>query len=142
MQGASAPQAPADRRLAERYGPVRDARRGRRTMWILAVTVAVLAGAFGLWVATDRLAPSVSTQEISFFVAPDQASVEVLFEITMPPGEQADCTIEALDANFGQVGLLDTRLGPFQDRVNQVRVPVATSAAPVTGIVRSCELVN
>ena len=128
--------------MAQRYGPARDPRRGRRTTWVLAITLAVLTAAFGVWVAVDRLGPSVSTQEISFFVAPDDTSVEVLFEITMPPGAQADCTLEALDANFGQVGLLDTRLGPFEDRVNQVRIPVATSAPPVTGIVRSCHLLD
>lgn len=132
----------ASKRLTQRYGPVRDPRRGRRTTWILAMTLAVLTAVFGVWVAIDRLGPSVNTQEISFFVAPDNTSVEVLFEITMPPGAQADCTLEALDANFGQVGLLDTRLGPFEERVNQVRVSVATSAAPVTGLVRSCQLAD
>lgn len=139
MRGASG--SPSER-LIDRYGPQRDARTSRRTFRILATTLAVLATAFLVWVISDMVGPTVETQEVSFTVADDQASVEVVFDITMPVGYQADCTLESLDAHFGQAGLLDVRLGPFETQVNRVTETISTSATPVTGNVRSCELVE
>lgn len=129
--------------LSRRYGAPPDARRRRRTLWLLGSVLALLAGAFLTWVIVDELSsPSVSTQDVDFDVAADQRSVDVIFDITMPPGTEADCTVEAVDANFGQVGLLDVRLGPFESQVNRVTITVATSADPVLGKVDSCEVVG
>lgn len=136
--GASEPA----QRLTDRYGPQRDGRSSRRTTLIVATTLAVLATAFLAWVISDMIGPTVETQEVSFVVAEDQASVEVTFDITMPVGSQADCTLESLDTNFGQAGLLDVRLGPFDTQVTRISETIHTSAAPVTGNVRSCELVE
>mgnify|MGYP001943990274 FL=1 len=111
-------------------------------MWLLAGVLAVLGSAFLVWVIVHHLlGPTVQAQEVSFVVAPDEASVEVVFDISMPPGHQADCTLEALDRNFGQAGLVDVRVGPFDATTVRLSETIATSAAPVTAQIRSCELV-
>lgn len=103
--------------------------------------LAVFTLVFGSWVAVNQLRPGVSTQEVGFVVH-DEQTIDVIFDITMPVGAQAHCTIEALDARFGQVGLLDTDIGPMPDQVNRITIEVTTSAPAVTGVVRSCVLAD
>jgi len=102
-----------------------------------------LAIAFLAWVINHHfLGPSVDTHEVSFAVADDQASVDLIFDVTMPPGREAECTLEALDRNFGQAGLVDVQVGPFETTTTRVSETIVTSAAPVTAQVRSCALIE
>lgn len=141
MHSESAPQgapATAPELLAQRYGAPRGP--GRRTVILLTGALAAVAVAFGAWVAVSHVTASVTTQEVGFQIAADDSSVAVTFDITMPRDAVARCTLEALDARYAQVGLLDVEVGPFTQRVNRVTASVATSAPPVTAIVRSCRL--
>lgn len=126
--------------MQQRYGVAKPVR--RRTVVILAGVLTVIALGVGAWIAVGHLGRSVTTQDVGFAVAADQRSVDVTFDITMPPNTTAVCTLESLDARYGQVGLLDAAVGPMPNRVNRVTFTVATSAPPVTGFVRSCDVID
>lgn len=138
-QDASSPAAAA--LLAERYGKAPTPLQRRRLVWIIAAAVAVVGLAVGAWIVIDHLRPSVTAQEVGFVVH-DETSIEVILDVTMPPGERAECTVEALDAQWGLVGLLETEVGPMTEWVNRVHIDVATSAPASSGVVRSCTLLD
>lgn len=150
------PQAPAEQRraqhqetagegsaalLAERYGTAPDPNRRRRLTWIIGGTLGVLVLLVGAWFIVDGLRPTATAQEVGFVVH-DETSIEIIFDLTMRPGDRAECTVEALDARWGQVGLLDAQIGPMPDWVNRVHLDVATSAPAASGVVRSCALID
>ncbi|HLS13810.1 MAG TPA: DUF4307 domain-containing protein [Beutenbergiaceae bacterium] len=137
--GASSPAAAA--LLAERYGKAPTPRQRRRLVWIIAAAVAVVGLAVGSWIVIDQLRPSVTAQEVGFVVH-DETSIEIILDVTMPPGERAECTVEALDAQWGLVGLLEAEVGPMTEWVNRVHIDVATSARASSGVVQSCTLLD
>lgn len=124
-------------RPAGRYGE--PARTGRRRVPIVAV-VAALVAAVGLgWVSWGMLQPSAEG-EVGLFTAVDDGHVELVLEVTRPVGRTAVCTVEALGAGHGQVGILDVVVEPAETRVSRVHLTMATSEPATVAMVRTCEL--
>lgn len=65
---------------------------------------------------------------------------EVDFEIQMPPGEVADCTLEALNNSFAVVGHIKRSFGPFDQLITTHTVSINTYEEAVTGLVDNCSL--
>lgn len=65
---------------------------------------------------------------------------EVDFEIQMPPGEVAECSIEALNNSFAVVGHITRSFGPFDQLITTHTVAVNTYEEAVSGLVDSCTL--
>lgn len=65
---------------------------------------------------------------------------EVDFEIQMPPGEVADCTLEALNNSFAVVGHIKRSFGPFDRLITTHTVSINTYEEAVTGLVDNCSL--
>lgn len=130
--------APDDLRAA-RYGETASPRQRRLRTRLVVVVAAVLGAAVVVWLAIGVLQPDVTSQDVGFTVR-DETSVEVVFDVHLPPGARATCTVEALSSGFGQVGLVDVEVGPTDRSPVRVRVDVATSELAATGIVRDCAL--
>jgi Domain of unknown function (DUF4307) len=143
MSEATTPTPPADR-----YGTSRSRRAatpsgtGRRIgPWARAAIGAALAAAVALaaWFAVEqtRRAP-VSFDVIGFSVhGPEQ--VDVTFQVHMPPGTTAVCTVDALAESFAQVGTVDVPVGPSEERTSQHTVTVRTSEEATSGVVDRCD---
>lgn len=121
--------------LQERYGvPDPGARRRRRLLLLATGLVAVLGFVVLAVISTDQ---PIRTEEASLRVIDDSA-VEVDFIVHMDPGTTAECTVLALNARFGQVGVGHQRIGPAEQRSTAVTTRVATTE-PATGArVASC----
>lgn len=121
--------------LQERYGvPDPGARRRRRLLLLATGLVAVLGFVVLAVISTDQ---PIRTEEASLRVIDDSA-VEVDFIVHMDPGTTAECTVLALNARFGQVGVGHQRIGPVDQRSTAVTTRVATTE-PATGArVASC----
>ncbi|MFM2023228.1 MAG: hypothetical protein RIR89_620 [Actinomycetota bacterium] len=65
---------------------------------------------------------------------------EVDFEIQMPPGQVAECSIEALNNSFAVVGHITQTFGPFDQLITNHTVAVNTYEEAVSGLVDSCTL--
>lgn len=65
---------------------------------------------------------------------------EVDFEIQMPPGKVADCTLEALNNSFAVVGHIKRSFGPFDRLITTHTVSINTYEEAVTGLVDNCSL--
>jgi hypothetical protein len=100
----------------------------------LAAAVAMTA-----WFAfSQQQAHPVDYDEVGFHVN-DAESVDVTFQVHMPAGTTAVCTIEALSPSFAQVGTLDVEVGPSQDLTSVYEVTVGTSQEATSGVVAGCE---
>ena len=121
--------------LQERYGvPDPRARRRRRMLLLVAGLIAVLAFVVLAVVSTDE---PIRTDEASFRLVDDTA-VEVDYIVHMDPGTRAECTVLALNARFGQVGVAHQEIGPMEHRSTGVTTRVVTTE-PATGArIASC----
>ena len=163
--GTAHPQAPS---LAERYGRARPGsqqpgrrprvRTGdRRDPWDedddvrprpklsvgarIAVGLALAAGvAIAAWFTiVDTQRDPVTFTDVGFSVASAE-EVEVTFDVSMPPGTEAVCTVTALSKNFAEVGAVDVEVGPDAARTTRHTVTIATTELATTGIVDHCDL--
>lgn len=157
--GANAP-APS---LAERYGRARTgsqrpaAQAGQDDPWDegdgvrprpklsvgarIAVTLALAAGVgIAAWFTiVDTQRDPVTFADVGFsVVSPEQ--VDVTFDVSMPPGTEAVCTVTALSRNFAEVGAIDVEVGPDAARTTRHTVTIATTELATTGVVDHCDL--
>jgi hypothetical protein len=126
------------RRPAGRYGPDRPA--PRRAVFVAAAVTAVVVavGWFG-YVAFGLRNTGVSFVDIGYTV-PDDAHVEVRFQLRKDSSATAVCTVRALNLGAAEVGLTDVRIGPSDGDLTTVRAVVATTERAVRGNVKACVL--
>lgn len=122
---------------ADRYGA-----RPRRALGTRGrvAAVAVLAAAVGVtaWFAVEQTRSEPVTAEVVGFDAPGPEQIEVTFQVHMPPGSTAVCTVEALASSYAQVGTLDVPVGPVDATTSTHTVTVGTSEQATTGVVEDC----
>lgn len=158
--GTAHPQAPS---LAERYGRAKPgaqpipAQRGEDDPWDddddirprpklsvgarIAVALALAAGvAIAAWFTiVDTQRDPVTFADVGFSVTSAEA-VDVTFEVSMPPGTEAVCTVTALSKNYAEVGAVDVEVGPDEARTTRHTVTIGTTELATTGIVDHCDL--
>ena len=122
--------------LSERYGVKKSSKSGlnRALGWAAVGFATVAAGLVGYlnW-------NPIGTTDIGFrVVSPWQTEVD--FELQMPPGSVAICSVEALNNSFTQVGYVQLELGPFEESTTRHTVAVNTYQEAVTGLVDQCSL--
>ncbi|MFT4258840.1 DUF4307 domain-containing protein [Microbacterium sp.] len=119
--------------LDERYGRTRR----RRTPWIVAIVVAVLAvGAFA-WTTAVREMQSVDADDLGFDLV-DAHGVEVRFQITGVQGKDVTCVVQALDEEFGIVGWKVVEVPAGSAHSQAISTTVPTVAQATTGLVNTC----
>jgi hypothetical protein len=160
--GTAHPKVPAQApSLAERYGRARpgspqaaalpgtddpwdetDGVRPRPKLSVgarIAVAVALAAGvAIAAWFTiADTQRDPVTFTDVGFSVASPE-EVDVTFDVSMPPGTEAVCTVTALSRNFAEVGAVDVEVGPDTARTTRHTVTIATTELATTGVVDHC----
>ncbi|WP_318842864.1 DUF4307 domain-containing protein [Myceligenerans pegani] len=130
--------------LADRYGrPARGTGPSGRprlsTGARIAIGAALAAGVAGAaWFAwSDAQRNPVSFRDIGFSVESAE-QVSVTFDVMMPPGTTAVCTITALDPSYAEVGSLDVEVGPGERDAIRVTAEVRTTQEATTGVVDHC----
>ena len=107
----------------------------------IAVVLALAAGvAIAAWFTiADTQRDPVTFTDVGFSVeSPEE--VEVTFDVSMPPGTEAVCTVTALSKNFAEVGAVDVEVGPDTARTARHTVTIATTELATTGVVDHCDL--
>ncbi|MEG3614485.1 DUF4307 domain-containing protein [Isoptericola haloaureus] len=140
MSQTQHPAAPADRYgtagpaggSARRGGPLG---RGAKAAIAAALTAAVAGTA---WFATLRQADDPVAHDMVSFDVLGPEEIEVTFQVHMPVGTTATCTIEALAPSYAQVGTLDVPVGPAQTRTSAYEVTVGTSQEATSAVVAGC----
>lgn len=122
-------------RNAERYGgPIVSPRAAR----ILAVVVGAvfLAGVVvvGLWSADSPVKATLITYEHV-----DDSTMEVSFQVTMRPGTEASCTVQALNEGRAQIGFVEVPIPAQTERQSVHRATISTQGDSVSAEVVGCQ---
>ncbi|MCH1882400.1 DUF4307 domain-containing protein [Agrococcus sp. ARC_14] len=124
--------------LEARYGRTRSRTRREKILGI-AVGVAILLAAtmWVWWVGTDPASTQLQTRTIGHEIV-DDASVEVIFEVSVDAGTPVECAVEALNQAYGIVGWVQLELPPAEAFTSTHVVDVRTSELATTGLVSEC----
>ncbi|MBO0611169.1 DUF4307 domain-containing protein [Myceligenerans salitolerans] len=132
--------------LADRYGrPARETGpSGRPRLSVgarIAIAAALAVGVAGAaWFAwSDAQRNPVSFRDVGFSVESAEL-VSVTFDVMMPPGTTAVCTVTALNPSYAEVGSLDVEVGPDERDAVRVTADVRTTQEATTGIVDRCSV--
>jgi hypothetical protein len=129
---------PAD--LDERYGRTPSA--ARRTRVIIVVAAIVFAVLFAAWLVWGGLlgAPAqLQSRDLAHDILSDRA-VTVEWEVTVEPGTDARCAVQALNATFAIVGWKVVDLPAGQQWTRTFSETVLTTEQAVTGLIYRCWL--
>lgn len=124
-------------RSADRYGAPLVSKRTSRVLIALAAA-AFLAGVLvvGYWSASSPVRADMIGYD---HVADDVIAVD--YQITMNPGDEALCRIQALNKSRAQVGFVETRIPAQATRQSAHHVEISTQGSAVSAEVVGCEIV-
>ncbi|EYT51151.1 DUF4307 domain-containing protein [Brachybacterium muris] len=125
----------APHRPAERYGgPIVSRRTGR----ILVVLVAIVFLATVVLIGIRFADQPVKAEMLSYeHVAEDRIAVS--FTVTMSPGTEAECAVQAMNEGRAQVGFVEVEVPAQDQRRSTHRVEIATQGDAVSAEVLGCE---
>ncbi|MEK8227929.1 DUF4307 domain-containing protein [Oerskovia sp. M15] len=95
---------------AGRYGPEPTVRRRRLAVAGIVATALVGIG-ITVWIGLGQASTPVRYDDFGFKVVSSE-QIDVTFQVSMKPGTQAECTIDALASSYAQVGTVDVVVGP------------------------------
>ncbi len=137
MSEPSTPTPPADRYGRRR--PVGATADGPGRAAKVAIGAALAAAvALTAWFAAEQARRNPVTADVVSFSVTSTEEIDVTFQVHMPPGTTAVCTVEALAPSHAQVGTIDVPVGPSEGRTSGYTVTVRTSEEATTGVVDRC----
>ncbi|MBL8932454.1 MAG: DUF4307 domain-containing protein [Kineosporiaceae bacterium] len=126
--------------LAQRYGRSSTPTRNRRPLTIALVAFVVIGVTFAVWASAARGRTNVTWVDLgSREVTVDSATFT--FQLGLPPGDTAICTIRAVNEGLVEVGRRDVRVGPSATGQVRTSVTVRTTERAAGGGVKACVLV-
>ena len=111
---------------------------GTGRWWVVGTIGCTIGVALAVWLGLANSLGRITSTDTGYEVI-DQRSVRVEFDVHRPSGEAVTCRLQALDATFGVVGVLDVDIPASQQRTVHREVVVRTSSRAVTGIVETCD---
>lgn len=122
-------------RLAERYGKPIVSSRAAKIIGVLAgIALLAVVTVVGLNYAEEPISTEIRTYE---HLAPDRIAVE--FAVSMDPGTEASCSVQAMNEGRAQIGFLDVHIPAQSDRHTIHQVEIATQGDAVSAEVLGCE---
>jgi hypothetical protein len=122
---------PTDRYGHRRAGTGRSARIGAGAA--IAVCVALAA-----WFAAAQHDATPISAEVVGFVVVSSERIDIEFQVSMPAGSTAVCTLGALAENFAEVGSHEVTVGPAQAGTARYAATVSTSQLAVAATIAGC----
>lgn len=124
--------------IAERYGRTRKAsRRNRLIALVAAVAVAVVFAAWAIWVGLFQPSASIETSDVGSSNLSD-AAVKITWQLSVNPGTDTKCAMQALNENFGVVGWKIIDVPPAPVRSRTLTETLRTSEASYNGLIYRC----
>lgn len=122
-------------RNAERYGgPIVSSRTARILAAVAGAVFVLVVVVVGVWTADSPVKGSLITYEHL-----DDSTMEVSFQVTMRPGTEASCTVQALNESRAQIGFVDVPIPAQTERQSVHHAVIATQGEAVSAEVIACE---
>lgn len=126
--------------LDERYGRTPDSERRTRTAMIIAgVLFAIVFTAWVVWGGLSGTNATIETRELGYSNATETA-IDVRWEVSVTPGTEVSCAIQALNESFGIVGWRIVDLPASNDRTRVLVETIRTAEPAVTALPYRCWL--
>lgn len=127
--------------LAERYGRTRTRRTRDRLLLIGgAVAFAVVLIAWVVWAGLDGQKPSVEATDTKHVVMNDERAVEVTWTLSVPPGNETACIVQAFDEDFTVVGWRVVEIPASDRHLRSFTETVRVAREANTGLISRCWL--
>ncbi|PFG31761.1 DUF4307 domain-containing protein [Paramicrobacterium agarici] len=127
-------------RLDARYGNTRASRtRLAVVMWSLGAFIVVVFGAWVLWAGLLAPAANVNAVDIAHTVV-DEHTVDVTYQLTVDPGTEAMCALQAQDDQHSVIGWKIVEIPASDSRTRTFTDSVTTVDEAVTGLIYRCWL--
>ncbi len=127
-------------RLDARYGRTPTAQRRSRLLVIgTAIAFVVVFAAWVIWGGLSGTNASLEVRELGYSEATD-TSIQVRWEVSVEPGTEVSCALQALNGSFGIVGWKVVDLGASERFTRVFEETVRTAEPPVTGLPYRCWL--
>ncbi|PJJ71502.1 uncharacterized protein DUF4307 [Diaminobutyricimonas aerilata] len=131
-----------ERELDQRYG--RTPRRASRSRWwavgVAAAFVVVLV-AWVVWGGLLGRPAQLESRDVGYVISDDGREIDVRWRLTVEPGTETRCAVQALSDSFAIVGWRIVDLPPSDQRTREFRETVRTVEEPDTGLIHSCWVV-
>lgn len=127
--------------LAARYGRTRTRRTRDRFLLIAgAVAFAVVLVAWVIWAGLDGQKPSVEVTDTGHQVMNDERAVEVSWNLSVPPGNDTACIVQALNEDFTVVGWKVIEVPASTEHIRSLTETVRVAQTANTGLISRCWL--
>jgi hypothetical protein len=126
--------------LDARYGRTSGSKRRTRTVAI--ITAAAFAVVFVAWLVWGGLlgtSAAIDAKDTAHEIIGDTA-VSVTWQLTVEPGTDVRCAVEALNESFGIVGWKEVDIPAAAARTRAFTEVVLTTEPAVTGLIYRCWL--
>ena len=127
--------------LAARYGRTRTSRTRDRLLLIgAAVAFAVVLIAWVVWAGLDGQKPSVEATDTSHLLMNEERAVEVSWTLSVPPGNETACIVQAFDEDFTVVGWRVVEIPASERHLRSFTETVRVAREANTGLISRCWL--
>lgn len=127
--------------LDARYGRDRSHRIRNRLLLIgAAVAFAVVLIAWVVWAGLDGSKPSVEATDTGHVLMNDERAVEVSWTLSVPPGNETTCIVQAFDDNFTVVGWKVVEIPASDRHLRSFTEVVRVAREANTGLINRCWL--
>jgi len=126
--------------LDSRYGRTRQsAKRTRVIGWSAAGAFAIVFAAWLIWAGVLVPAAQLDSRDVGHQIV-DDTLVDVSYEVTVDPGTEVSCAIQAMNSSFSVVGWKIVELPASTMRTRVLTDSVRTSELATTGLIYRCWL--
>ena len=127
--------------LAARYGRTRTHRTRDRLLLIGgAIAFAIVLIAWVVWAGLDGQKPSVEATDTGHRLMNEQRAVEVTWTLSVPPGNETACIVQAFDDNFTVVGWRVVEIPASDRHLRSFTETVRVAREANTGLISRCWL--
>jgi len=127
--------------LAALYGRTRTHRTRDRLLLIGgAIAFAIVLIAWVVWAGLDGQKPSVEATDTGHRLMNEQRAVEVTWTLSVPPGNETACIVQAFDDNFTVVGWRVVEIPASDTHLRSFTETVRVAREANTGLISRCWL--
>ncbi|MFF2277265.1 DUF4307 domain-containing protein [Agromyces sp. NPDC058126] len=133
--------APASAQLDDRYGRTRRHRSRDRFLLIgAAIAFAVVLIAWVVWAGLDGQKPQLEVTDTGHRLLNEERAVEVSWNLSVPPGNETACIVQALNEDFTVVGWKVIEVPASDQHIRSLTETVRTAQEANTGLIYRCWL--
>lgn len=127
--------------LAARYGRT-NAHRTRDRLLLIggAIAFAVVLVAWVVWAGLDGQKPTVEATDTGHVLMNEQRAVEVTWTLSVPPGNETACIVQAFDEDFTVVGWRVVEIPASDRHLRSFTETVRVAREANTGLISRCWL--